>query len=166
MSEIDSSSGAFSSLLLPKSRSRLKFSNVPAKLQWCALSFVEISKIQFWYYFTGMEGTTTTSWFLHYCIIFKTRSSHSVILWTFMEYIGALNVYVDTQPKLNIHKTYMSCVHWESCIYSGFFYKNIETGESHAMFLTFSILRLKMFLTCSYFLAFQKPLFFQLLRKG
>ena len=92
-----------------KSRSRLKFSNVPAKLQWCALSFVEISKIQFWYYFTGMEGTTTT-WFLHYRIIFKTRSSHAVILWTFMEYIGALNVYVDTQPKLNIHKTYICCV--------------------------------------------------------
>ena len=46
-----------------------------------------------------------------------------------------------------------------------FFYKNIEIGESHALFLT-SILRLKMFLTCSYFLAFQKPLFFQLLRKG
>ena len=48
----------------------------------------------------------------------------------------------------------------------GFFCKNIEIGESHAKFLSFSILRLKMFLTCSYFLAFQKPLFFQLLRKG
>ena len=95
--------------------------------------FVEISKIQFWYCFTGMECTTNTTWFLHYCIIFKTRSSHYVILWIFMEYIGALNVYVDTQPKLNIHKTYMLCVHWESCIYSGFFYKNIEIGESHAM---------------------------------
>ena len=47
-----------------------------------------------------------------------------------------------------------------------YFYKNIEIGESHAIFLTCSILRLKMFLTCSYFLAFQKPLFFQLLRKG
>ena len=47
-----------------------------------------------------------------------------------------------------------------------FFNKNIEIGESHAMFLTFSILRLKMFLTCSYFLGFQKPLFFHLLQKG
>ena len=39
--------------------------------------------------------------------------------------------------------------------YTFFFYKNIEIGESHAMFLT-----------CSYFLGFQKPLFFHLLRKG
>ena len=30
-----------------------------------------------------------------------------------------------------------------------YFYKNIEIGESHAIFLTFSILRLKMFLACS-----------------
>ena len=40
-------------------------------------------------------------------------------------------------------------------LHAFFLYKNIEIGE-----------RLKMFLTCSYFLAFQKPLFFQLLRKG
>ena len=47
-----------------------------------------------------------------------------------------------------------------------FFYKNIEIGESHAMFLTFSILRLKMFLTCSYFLAFPKRYFFNCYEKG
>ena len=135
-------------------------------MQWCALSLLEISKIQFWYYFSGMEDTTTTTWFLHCYIIFKTRSSHSVILWTFMDYIGALNVYLDTDPKLNIHKTYICCVFTGNPASTRFFYKNIQIGESHAMFLTFSILRLKMFLTCSYFLAFQKPLFFQLLRKG
>ena len=93
-----------------KSRPRLKISNVPVMLQWSALPFVEISKLQFWYYFTGMKGTTTTTWFLHCCIIFKTRGSHTVILRTVMEYIGPLNVYMDTQPKLNIHKTHICCV--------------------------------------------------------
>ena len=59
-----------------------------------------------------MEGTTTatatatpTAWFLHYCMIFKMRSSHSVTVWIFMKYIGALNVYVDKQPELDMHKT-------------------------------------------------------------
>ena len=37
----------------------LNFFNVPAKLQWRALSFIRISKIQFRCYFTGMEGTST-----------------------------------------------------------------------------------------------------------
>ena len=87
-------SGAFSTVLLLK-----------GGLQWCASSFIRISKLQFRYYFTRMEGTTNT-WLLHYCMIFKTRSSHSLTLWTFMKYSGAVNVYVDTQPKFNIHKTY------------------------------------------------------------
>ena len=39
----------------------LKFSNVPAKLQRCTLPFIQISKIQFRYYFTGMKGTAATT---------------------------------------------------------------------------------------------------------
>ena len=61
-----------------------------------------------------MEGTTATATattsFLHYCMILKTRSSQSVTLGTFMKYIGALNVYVDTQPNSNINKMYICCV--------------------------------------------------------
>ena len=34
-----------------------------------------------------------------------------------MKYIDVFNVYMDAQPKLNMHKTYMLCIHWESCIY-------------------------------------------------
>ena len=93
-----------------KSGSRLKFSNVPAKWQLCALSFIQICKIQFWYYFIRMDGTTTTTattWFLHYYIIFKMGRLHPVRLWTFMRYVSALNIYLDTQPKLNIYKTYI-----------------------------------------------------------
>ena len=31
-------------------------------------------------------------------------------LWPFMKYTSALNVYVDTQSKLNKHKTYIGCM--------------------------------------------------------
>ena len=34
------------------------------------------------------------------------------------------------------------------------FYKNIQIAESHEIFLNFSILKPKMFLTCSYFFLF------------
>ena len=51
------------SILLPvivKKWSRLRLSNVPAKLQWCTLSFVRTSKIQFRYYWNG-------STYYYYC---------------------------------------------------------------------------------------------------
>ena len=47
---------------------------------------------------TTANINTTATWFLHYCMILKTWSSHSVTLWTLMKY-------VDTQRKLNIIHT-------------------------------------------------------------
>ena len=84
----------------------LKFSNVPAKLQRSTLPFIQISKIQFRYYFTGWKVLLLPQLLLLLPPLLLLHDFYTIFvtLWTFMKYIGALNVCVGTYPKLNVCK--------------------------------------------------------------
>ena len=82
-------------------------------LQWCGYLSYESVKYSFditllrWkalLLLLLLHDFHTTAWFL------KGGNSHSVTVLIFMRYIGAPNVYVDTQPRLEMHKTYICCV--------------------------------------------------------